>query len=74
MQDFGSIAPSIFILIKIAVWIFLFTYVLFSGVVIKQVRVMTQTLEVGFEKPIKLIALVHFIVSLTVFILALIIL
>lgn len=59
---------------KIAVLICILLYIVFAVVIIRQVRLMTETLEVGFEKPIKLVALVHLISSLALFILAVFIL
>lgn len=61
---------SALIVIRIAVTIFLFFYILFAGVVVKQVRVMTETLQVGFEGPIKVLALGHFIFALITLFLA----
>ena len=65
---------SVLILIKIATLLFLLFYLIFAGVVIKQVKIMTETLEVGFEGPIKAIALIHFIFALTVLFLSIIML
>lgn len=49
-------------------------YVFFSFVVVRQVNIMTETLEVGFENPVRIIALIHFLISIAVFLLAIIIL
>jgi len=49
-------------------------YIVFAGVVTRQVRVMTETINVGFEKPIQLFAFFHFIFAVVVFVLALILL
>lgn len=61
-------------LVKLGFVTFLFLYVIFSLIVIKQARVMSETLEVGFEKQIKLLVLFNFAVSVTIFILAILIL
>ncbi|KKQ93627.1 hypothetical protein A2865_02410 [Candidatus Woesebacteria bacterium RIFCSPHIGHO2_01_FULL_39_17] len=74
MENFEGIAPSVFTIVKIAVWIFLLLYILFAGVVIKQIRVMTETLEVGFEKQIKVLGIVHFLLAVIVFLLSLVVL
>ena len=74
MEVFNEFTHTFLVAIKIAIWLFLILYILFAGVVLKQVRVMIETLEVGFERPIRIIAVFHFIISVAVFILALIIL
>ena len=74
MGTIDSITPAVLTFIKIALWLFLILYILFAGIVIKQVRVMTETLQIGLEKPIRTLAVIHFIVSVFVFVLSLIIL
>ncbi|OGM18695.1 hypothetical protein A2686_03375 [Candidatus Woesebacteria bacterium RIFCSPHIGHO2_01_FULL_38_10] len=74
MDIFSGFNSSVLFLIKIAVWAFLTIYLIFAGVVVRQVKLMTETLEVGFEKGIRFIALFHLIVAFSVFALALIIL
>ncbi len=69
-----QVSSSILFLVKIGVILFLFIYVIFAGVVIKQVRIMTETVRVGFEPQIKLLVFAHFLASLVLFFLALIIL
>ena len=74
MNTFDGFAPSVLTLIKIAIWIFLFLYILFAGVVVKQIRAMTETLEVGFEKPVKALGVIHFVTAVFVFLLSLVVL
>ncbi|MBU0569712.1 hypothetical protein KKB40_02945 [Patescibacteria group bacterium] len=74
MEVVTSFSTSILVVVKVAVFIFMALYIIFAGAVVKQVKVMTQTLEVGFEKPIIYISYVHFLVSLFVFALAILIL
>jgi len=74
MENFVNLENSLLLVVKIGVIFFLLLYIVFAGVVIRQVRVMTETLSVGFEKPVKFIAFIHFIFSLVVFVLALFIL
>jgi len=69
-----NFSSSILIVIKVAVLIFMGLYIVFAGAVVKQVKVMTHALEVGFEKPIIYISYVHFLFSLLVFALAILIL
>jgi hypothetical protein len=59
------------ILIKIAAVIGLVVYNIFAFIVIKQVNLMTQTLEVDMEKTIKGVAVAHFIFSICVLVYAL---
>lgn len=63
---------SALVLIKIAVLIFMVFYLIFAGIVVKQTRVMTETLQVGFEAPIKVLSLIHFVFALITLFLALI--
>lgn len=49
-------------------------YVVFALVVMKQTVVMTKTLEVGFEKQIKLLATIHLFLAITTLIAALLLL
>lgn len=61
----------------IAKWFVVFAfalYLVFAFVVIKQVNLMTGTLELTFEKPIKLLAWMHFLFAVGVLIIALLIL
>lgn len=73
-----EIAPivnlSIWFVVKIMFLVGLAVYVIFSFVIIRQTKLMTDTLEVGFEIPIRLIAWGHLLFALGVFVLALIIL
>lgn len=74
METVTQIEGPALMALKIAILIFIFLYILFSIIVIRQVRAMTEALRVGFENPIKLVAILHFIFSVCVFILALILL
>lgn len=74
MNVLADIEFSALILIKIATLIFLLFYLIFAGVVIKQARVMTETIRVGFEKAIKTIVFAHFVFALVTLILSIIIL
>ncbi len=65
---------SVWLIVKAMFLIALGVYVLFSIVVVRQVQLMTDTVEVGSEALIRLIALVHLLVAVGVFILALMIL
>jgi len=68
------IGVSIWFIAKIMVLFGLIIYSIFAAVVVRQVQLMTDTLEVGLEKPIRFLAIAHLIFSLFVFLLALVIL
>lgn len=65
---------SIWAVAKIFVALALALYVIFGLVVVRQVQLMTDTLEVGFEMFVRMLAIGHLVFSIVVFILALIIL
>jgi len=67
----SQIDSTILLFIKFGMITLLSLYVIFAAIVIKQVNVMTDTLEVGFEKPIKLVSVLHFTASVIVLIFAL---
>jgi len=57
-----------FVLIAFAI------YIVFALVVIRQIQLMSDTLEVGFETPIRILGYLHLLFAIGTFILALIIL
>ena len=74
MDDLAIIGSSLALGVKIGIIIFLIVYIIFSFAISKQVKIMTDTLEVGFETQIKAMALIHLILSVVVLIIAIIIL
>ena len=68
------IGVSVWFIVKIFVLFALLVYTIFSVVVVRQVNLMTETLKVGLESPLKIIALTQLILAILVFIFALIIL
>jgi hypothetical protein len=74
MSSFAGFESSVLILIKIATLLFLVFYLVFAAVVIKQAKIMTETIQVGLEGPIRGLVFAHFIFALLVLILAIIIL
>lgn len=64
------IGLSILPIIKVFVLIASGIYIIFSLVIIKQVQLMTDTIEVGFEIPLRIIAIGHFVFAALVFLLA----
>lgn len=65
---------SIWPIIKIFTIILLSLYVIFAFVIIRQVQLMTDTLEVGFEPQLKFLAFMHFIFAIAVLFFSIIIL
>lgn len=74
METLSQFGPSILLVFKLAILLFLIIYIIFAGIVVKQVRIMTETLQVGMEQTIRMLSVVHFIISLIVFVLAVFIL
>jgi len=65
---------SVWPIIKIFVVLALGLYIAFALVVVRQVQLMTDTLEVGFEGPLRFLAIMHLLFAIAVLIFALIIL
>lgn len=65
---------SIWFFVKIAALILLALYLVFALVVVRQMKLMTSTLKLGFETPIKILSYVHLGFAFFVFLTALIIL
>jgi len=65
---------TIWLAAKLGTLLLLAIYIVFAFVVLRQVSLMTQTLEVGFEKALRTIALAHLILSIAIFLFALVIL
>ena len=61
-------------IIKVGALILLGMYLVFSLVVVRQVKLMTDTLQLGFESIVKLLAYAHLIFAVLVFFAALVIL
>lgn len=73
MVDLNFAIPVLFI-IKIAVLILLSIYLVFALIVVRQVKLMTSTLVLGFEAPIIFLSFIHLVFAVLVFLAALIIL
>lgn len=61
-------------IVKIMFLIGMVVYILFALIVIRQITHMTKTLKVGFEAPLKLLGIIHFIAAIGIFIFALLVL
>ena len=60
-----------FIAAKFLILVFLALYILFAIVLIRQVRLMTETLDVNFDDFLRLISYVHLFFAGSVFLIAL---
>lgn len=69
-----ALGVSVWGIAKIFVLFALFLYTIFALVVVRQIQLMTDTLEVGFETPVKILGFAHLVFSILVFIIALVIL
>jgi hypothetical protein len=74
METIPLLGISIWLIAKIFVLVGLLLYQTFALVMIRQVQLMIETVEVGFESAIKFLAYVHLAFAALVLILALIIL
>ena len=70
-QVFGI---QIWMVVKILAIILLAMYLVFSLVVVRQVKLMTDTLNLGFESFVKLLAYTHLMFATLVFLVAIVIL
>jgi len=65
---------SIWSILKILIIIVMVLYLVFAFVVVRQVQLMTDTLEVGFESQLRTLSFAHLLFAIAVLIFALIIL
>lgn len=65
---------SIWLVVKVAALILLGMYLIFSLVVVRQIKLLTSTLSLGFEAPIIMLGYIHLAFAILVFLAALIIL
>jgi hypothetical protein len=73
-EIFEGLDVSVWITIKAFLVFALFLYLIFAFVIIKQVNHMTNTLEVGFETAIRILAWLHFLFAIITLIVALVVL
>lgn len=74
MDMIPIIGISAWAIAKVFVIFALGLYVIFALVVVRQVQLMTDTLEVGFEGEVRLLSFAHLLFAIAVLIFALIIL
>lgn len=68
------LSATIWALVKILILIFLALYTIFALVVIRQVQLMTATLEIGFDKQLKFLSVLHLLFAIGVLVFSIIIL
>lgn len=66
-----DITLSVLFFVKYALIAFLILYLIFATIVVKQVRVMNKTLDVGFESSLVLLSFIHLTLAVFVLFLAL---
>lgn len=74
MNPFISLGIPVWGIARWFVFLGLVVYLVFSLVLVRQVQLMTRTLDVDFEKPIQILALFHLVFAIGVLVLAFIIL
>jgi hypothetical protein len=74
MENFLIGGLNIWIIIKVLVLILLGMYIIFAFVLTRQVKLMTKTLNLGNERLVKLLGLIHLAYTFFVFLAALTIL
>ncbi len=65
---------SIWFIVKIFFIVGLSVYFIFALVIVRQVEIMTQTVKLEFELPIKILGILHLLFALVLLIFALIVL
>ena len=65
---------SIWLVVKVFVLLALVMYIVFSLVVIRQIRLMLETVDMGLNLPIRFIGWGHFLFAVGIFVIALVIL
>ncbi len=74
MEAIPLIGISVWLAVKIFVLLFLAIYIVFALVVIRQIKLMSETLDMGLNLPIRFIGWGHFLFAVGIFIIALTIL
>lgn len=70
--EISVITPFILQIIKWSIVIFLIGYLIFAAVIMRQVKLMIDTIRVGFETQIKILAVLPMILGVLILIFALI--
>lgn len=73
MDIIGNLDGAFYQIAEFVIITFLGMYLIFALVVIRQINLMTKTVQVGFEKFLKLIGVLHITFALFVFIASIIV-
>lgn len=74
MEVIPLIGISVWLAVKIFILLFLAIYIVFALVVIRQIKLMLQTLDMGLNLPIRFIGWAHFLFAVGIFVIAILIL
>ena len=64
--------PTVWVVVKIFFIVGLSVYLIFALVVVQQVKIMSNTVKLNFELPIKILSVVHLLFALFLLVFALI--
>ena len=70
----GDITSLVFLLVKALVVFGLGLYIIFAFVILRQEQLMSRVLEEAFEPVLRLVSILHFIASIAIFLMAIILL
>jgi hypothetical protein len=73
-MDLLTTTLNVWLILKILALILLAMYLIFSLVVVRQVKLMTDTLQLGFETGARILAYIHLAFAILVFLIAIVIL
>jgi hypothetical protein len=71
MLETSELIPAVLVGLKTAIILLMLVYLVFAVILVKQVRLMTDTLKVGFEAPVRMFAYLHFLFAFVVLLYAL---
>lgn len=74
MNIISEFGVSSWFLAKIMVSFFLLIYIVFAIITVRQINLMVETLEVKFGEVVKVVGMLHLVVAIFIFFLALVIL
>jgi ABC-type Na+ efflux pump permease subunit len=71
-ETFFALGPVVYVLfLKVLFLIVFFLYTVFAFIMIRQVKIMGQTVQTALEPILFIVALAHFVIAISVFALAL---
>lgn len=74
MEVIPLVGISVWLAVKIFILLFLAIYIVFALVVIRQIKLMSETLDMGLNLPIRFIGWGHFLFAVGIFVIAILIL